>query len=83
MAAEARLDVVHVLTPPDTHYDAARRALEVGLHVLIEKPLCIDRDDCRRLLQLAHERGLSLGVNHNFLFTDEYERLRTDLHTDV
>src|SRR6266581_9124598 len=36
---EAGLDVVHVLTPPSSHSAVALRALELGCHVLVEKPL--------------------------------------------
>jgi hypothetical protein len=43
------LDAVHILTPPDRHFDAARTALEAGVNVFLEKPMCAaaDRLRCR------------------------------------
>src|ERR1019366_148104 len=39
MFAEARPDVVHVLTPPNTHAKLVREALNAGSHVIVEKPV--------------------------------------------
>ncbi|HWB00505.1 MAG TPA: Gfo/Idh/MocA family oxidoreductase, partial [Pirellulales bacterium] len=79
MLAGESLDVLHVLTPPQTHYPAAKLALESGVHVLLEKPMCIDRRHAIELNLLAQSRTRCVGVNHNFLFTKEYEQLRSAL----
>ena len=71
-------DVVHVLLPPFMHEDAARRILSAGKHVFVEKPMGLSSQTCRSLADLADERGLRLGVNHNFLFLPGYEALRRD-----
>ena len=72
-------DVVHVLLPPHLHVDATRRVLEAGKSAFLEKPMGIDADACQALVDLAAERGLKLGVNHNFLFLPGYERLRGEV----
>jgi predicted dehydrogenase/nucleoside-diphosphate-sugar epimerase len=79
----SRLDAVHVLTPPDRHFDAARTLLESGVSVFLEKPMCAGADDCEALVRLAEERGLRLGVGHNFLFAENYEQLRQDVKSGV
>ena len=71
------IDCVHILTPPDQHFDLGKAALQQGLHVFLEKPMCTSADDANELVRLAQEKNLYLGVNHNFLFTDAFERLRT------
>ncbi len=76
MLARERLDVAHVLVPPDKHRSVGSTLLCAGLHVLFEKPLGTSSADCRALSELARERGLSLGTSHNFLFFSAYERLR-------
>lgn len=76
MLAAEKLDAVHVLTPPDRHFEAARAVLDAGVNVFLEKPMCARAEDCDALVQLAKERGLRLGVSHNFLFAENYERLR-------
>jgi predicted dehydrogenase len=40
MLAAETLDAVHVLTPPDRHFEAARAVLEAGVSVFVEKPMC-------------------------------------------
>lgn len=83
MLAAEKLDAVHVLTPPDRHFEAARTALEAGVNVFLEKPMCDRAADCEALVQLAAERGLRLGVGHNFLFSEPYEQLRRDVRGGV
>ena len=66
MAAEG-LDVVHVLTPPDSHVMVAFEALSLGCHVLVEKPLATSVEDCDRLIAESQARGLRVCVNHSLL----------------
>jgi predicted dehydrogenase/nucleoside-diphosphate-sugar epimerase len=73
---EERIDVVHVLSPPDLHHRLARKALEAGAHVFVEKPMCVSTEETADLVGFAQEAGLSIGVNHNMLFSPAYERLR-------
>ena len=73
------LDAVHILAPPDRHADVARVAIEAGVDVLLEKPMCDRADACDGLVRLAAEHGVRLGVGHNFLFSDPYEQLRRDV----
>jgi 2-alkyl-3-oxoalkanoate reductase len=63
----AGVDVVHVLTPPDTHAEVALEALERDCHVLVEKPLATSDADCARLAEAASRRGRRVGVNHSLL----------------
>ncbi|MFJ1797155.1 Gfo/Idh/MocA family protein [Kitasatospora griseola] len=63
--AQATIDVVVNLTPPELHYAVSRSALAQGLHVLTEKPLALSLPDALDLIHLARERGLLLAVMHN------------------
>lgn len=83
MLVQEKLDAVHVLLPPDRHFDAARLLLESGVDVFMEKPMCIRASDCELLVRMADERGLRLGVGHNFLFSRSYEKLRQDVRRGV
>ncbi len=83
MLAAETLDAVHILLPPDLHFEAARTALEAGVNVFLEKPMCACAADCETLVRLAGERGLRLGVGHNFLFAEPYEQLRRDVRGGV
>jgi predicted dehydrogenase/nucleoside-diphosphate-sugar epimerase len=79
MLVEEDLDAVHVLIPPDLHFDAARTTLTAGVDVLLEKPMCSSVEDCETLMRLADQLGRRIAVSHNFLFCDAYQRLRKDL----
>jgi predicted dehydrogenase/nucleoside-diphosphate-sugar epimerase len=76
MLASHAVDAVHLLVPPDQHYPLARIALDAGVHVFLEKPMCTSVSEADELMQLAKTKGLHLGVNHNFLFSAAYQKLR-------
>ena len=81
MLAEAKIDCVHILAPPDLHFSLAKQALEAGVHVFLEKPMCTSTAEADELVELAARRGLLLGVSHNFLFSTAFERLRRAVHS--
>jgi len=83
MLAAEKLDAVHILLPPDRHFEAARTVIEAGVNVLLEKPMCDRPADCEELVRLAAARGVRLGVGHNFLFSSPYEQLRRDLRSGL
>lgn len=57
-------DIITIASPPSFHGSAAKRALEAGKHLLIEKPLATDADTGAALVRLAHEKKLVLGCGH-------------------
>jgi predicted dehydrogenase len=58
------VDAVTVATPTVTHFEIARKLLEAGRHVLVEKPFTETPDQARELCELAQQRGLVLQVGH-------------------
>jgi predicted dehydrogenase len=58
LAADDAIDVLHVCTPNHLHVPLARTALEAGAHVICEKPLALDDDGARGLVELAAARAL-------------------------
>src|SRR5262245_37750365 len=60
------LDAVFVVSPHTLHYEHARLALERGLHVLCEKPMCTRGEHARELVRLAADRGLHLLVPYGW-----------------
>lgn len=71
MIDAAQLDCVVIATPSATHFDAARHALERGLHVFVEKPLCLDPAQSAYLAELARasRRANQVGYHNRFLGT--------------
>lgn len=76
MLGDEQIDAVHILTPPDLHHQLAKKALQAGSHVFVEKPMCVSTEETADLVRIAREAGVSIGVNHNMLFSPAYERLR-------
>jgi predicted dehydrogenase/nucleoside-diphosphate-sugar epimerase len=66
--ADAQPQAVYVLTPPSSHPAIALAALDMGCHVLVEKPMADSVADCEAMIASARSRGLLLGVNHSDLF---------------
>src|SRR5262245_9049822 len=76
LLGDARPDVVHVTTPPASHFEIARACLEAGCHVYVEKPLALDAGQARALVALASENGRMLTVGHDAQFTHVARRMR-------
>ena len=65
-------DLVVVTTPNRTHVPLARRGLEAGLPVVVDKPLAPTSAEARELAALAEEKKLMLTVYHNRRFDGDF-----------
>ena len=81
LIAETRPDVVHITTPPASHFEIGRRCLEQGCHVYIEKPFTLNTPDAEALIQLADERKLKLTAGHDDQFRHAARRFRELVRT--
>jgi predicted dehydrogenase len=79
MLEDGRPDVVHITTPPDSHFSIARQCLEHGSHVYVEKPFTLDAHECSALIALASVKQLKLTVGHNQQFSHAARRLRSQV----
>lgn len=61
------LDVVHILTPPDSHYNLAAMALRAGAHVLVEKPMALSVHETEDLFDIAESAGRQVCAGHSLL----------------
>jgi predicted dehydrogenase len=68
MLSDAKPDVVHITTPPQSHFGIAKACLEAGSHVYVEKPFTLYENDAKRLLEIADERGLKVTAGHDDQF---------------
>jgi predicted dehydrogenase/nucleoside-diphosphate-sugar epimerase len=66
--ADARPQVVHILTPPASHCALALESLDMGCHVFVEKPMAETPEECDRMIAKASEKQLILSVNHSMRF---------------
>jgi predicted dehydrogenase len=70
------IDAVAVITPVFTHFDLARKALENGKHVFVEKPFTFTVQQAEELVELADRKGLKIMVDHTFLFTGAVKKIK-------
>lgn len=70
------VDAVVVATPITTHFELAKRALEAGKHVLVEKPLAHTVEHAKSLIDLALRGNLTLMVDHTFVYTSAVRRVK-------
>jgi predicted dehydrogenase len=71
------VDTVCIATPDDRHFDAARRAIAAGKHVLIEKPSVLRLQELDELDSLARQRGVLAKVVYHKLADPDHKKLRT------
>jgi predicted dehydrogenase len=74
---EAKPDVVHITTPPESHFNIARLCLEHGCHVYVEKPFTVWEHEARQLISLANEKGLKVTAGHDDQFSHVTRRMRS------
>ena len=73
---EARPDVVHITTPPESHFSIAKLCLESGCHVYVEKPFTLYEADARALIDLAVAKNLKITAGHDDQFSHVARRMR-------
>jgi len=73
----ARPDVVHITTPPQSHFLLAKLCIEAGSHVFIEKPFTITAPETEELIRLAQEKQVKLTAGHNHQFSPVALQMRT------
>lgn len=77
LLSDARPDVIHITTPPGSHFEIARLCLEHRCHVYVEKPFTLNAPEAQQLVDLANRNGLKLTAGHNYQFTHAARRMRT------
>lgn len=72
----AHPDVVHITTPPQSHFSLARKCLEAGCNVYVEKPFTVNTSEAEALIEIADQRHLKITVGHNAQFSHAMIRMR-------
>lgn len=76
MLEDEELDVVHILTQPDSHTMLASWAIEAGCNVIIEKPVTTNSQEALELISKAKEHNVAVCVNHNFVYSRPFLKLK-------
>jgi predicted dehydrogenase len=76
LVKDTDLDAVAIATPVSTHFELAKKALENGLHVWLEKPMTAKVEEAEELIELAEKRGRILHVDHTFVYTGAVQKIK-------
>jgi predicted dehydrogenase len=71
------IDAVVIATPVFTHFELAKKALQSNKNVLLEKPMVSDVAEAEELMNLATQKGLTLMVDHTFLYTGAVNKMKS------
>jgi len=78
-----QIDAVAIVTPVSHHFPLAKKALENGKHVFIEKPFTKNSAEAEELIELAERKNLLIMVDHTFLFSSSVRKIRELIDKDV
>jgi predicted dehydrogenase len=70
------IDAVAIVTPISHHFPLAKKALENGKHVFVEKPFTANTAEAEELIELAERKNLRIMVDHTFLFNSAVRKIR-------
>ena len=63
---DQRIDFVAIVTPNNSHYPIARKFLELGFHVVCDKPMTYNLEEAQQLVKLVEKTGLVFALTHNY-----------------
>jgi UDP-N-acetylglucosamine 3-dehydrogenase len=69
-------DCAVIATPSSTHFEVTERLIAKGKNLLVEKPLCVNAVDARRLVELAQAAKIKMAVGHVERFNPAVRKLR-------
>lgn len=76
IVTSAEIEAVAIVTPVSYHYELAKKALENGKHVFVEKPFTATSAQAEDLIELADRKNLQIMVDHTFLFTGAVRKIK-------
>lgn len=80
---DSSIDLISICSPNNTHFDYAKRALEQGKHVLVEKPISPKLSQARELFEIANKQNLVLGVFQNRRFDSDFLTVKQVIESGV
>ena len=80
MLAEVRPDIVDIITPPITHLDYIRKAIEACPKAIIcQKPFCLNLDEAHEAVRLSEAADIPVIVHENFRFQPWYRAIKVEI----
>lgn len=76
-------DAIVIATPVDTHHFFAKKALEAGKHIWVEKPFTSSSEEAEELIDIAENKNLKIFVDHTFIYNGAVRKIKELVDTNV
>lgn len=76
LLADNAIELVIVNTPSVTHYDFAKKVINAGKHLVVEKPFTATVLEAEELIQLANDKNVKLSVYHNRRYDSDFKTVQ-------
>lgn len=83
MLADDSIELVILNTPNITHYDFAKKIIDSGKHLVVEKPFTASVSEAEELMALAEKRNVFMSVYHNRRWDSDFKTVKKVLDSDV
>ncbi|MBO0412560.1 oxidoreductase [Enterococcus hulanensis] len=72
LLADPEIELVTICTPAHTHYELAKKVIQAGKSVIVEKPFCDTLEHAKELFELGKEKGVLVRPYQNRRFDGDY-----------
>lgn len=83
LLADSSIDLVSICSPSSTHFDYAKRALEAGKHVLVEKPVTARPGEAAELFELSKRLNKVLCVFQNRRYDSDFQTVKKVVESGI
>ncbi|MCW8824296.1 MAG: Gfo/Idh/MocA family oxidoreductase [Ignavibacteriaceae bacterium] len=73
---EGDSDIIVIATPVDTHHTLAKKSLEAGKHIWVEKPFTSTSAEAEELIEIAEKKSLKIFVDHTFIYNGAVRKIK-------
>jgi predicted dehydrogenase len=76
VTGDPKIDAVVIATPVRFHFEMTKAALKAGKHTFVEKPMASSVAQCKKLIEIAEDKSLTLMVGHTFVYSTPVRRIK-------
>lgn len=73
-------DIVDIVTPTLSHFECAKKAIEAGKHIFLEKPIANSVEEAEEIIKLAKAKGVKGQVGHVERFNPAFQAVKDIIH---
>lgn len=73
---DPNIDIAVIATPVSTHFALAKQALNNDKHILLEKPMTLNVDESKQLIEIAKKRKKIIIVDHTYVYTGAVRKIK-------